>query len=546
MGSVTFLVFSWFFCFYLIVHVTSSADRIYANQSLSGSQAIISACGIFKLGFFNPDYYTYNSSSYYLGIFYHKMIDRNDTVTSFWVVNREKPILYDKKSAVLKILDGNLVLLNEFQEPVWSTNVEMSSSHGSNDLVAVLRDDGNLVLTDESKLSFWQSFDHPGDTWLPGAKISLNRRTNTTLILTSWKKDIDNGPGRYSLELDRDHSVLMLQWNRSRRYWESGSWSDLLFSMGGQNRVFNFSYPTGECDSYALCGAFGICSEKTFPNCNCLDGFDPASNRSWVFNDFSDGCLRRKPLQCGNSSGSNKHTDVFKRMPLKHSDVEQEKSTTTGVSILECELNCLNNCSCTGYSYADGNCSIWKGDLLDLYETEALYDVETIYVRIAASEFLSPKTKRKTLILIGAVMLFFLIIFLVILLVFIRRCRNLRIKRSKEVRDSLVEVRYKGQRLMKQNVVIKLVGRIFGPVFKGKRPSIGGSQDELSEILIFSFETIQAVTDQFSASHKLGEGGFGPVFKGKLPNGQEIAIKRLSRTSDQGGEEFKNEIRVSD
>ncbi|GMN68767.1 hypothetical protein TIFTF001_037818 [Ficus carica] len=40
----------------------------------------------------------------------------------------------------------------------------------------------------------------------------------------------------------------------------------------------------------------------------------------------------------------------------------------------------------------------------------------------------------------------------------------------------------------------------------------------------------------------LGEGGFGPVYKGKLSSGQEIAVKRLSKDSCQGLEEFKNEV----
>ncbi|GFZ06257.1 S-locus lectin protein kinase family protein [Actinidia rufa] len=51
-----------------------------------------------------------------------------------------------------------------------------------------------------------------------------------------------------------------------------------------------------------------------------------------------------------------------------------------------------------------------------------------------------------------------------------------------------------------------------------------------------------AATNHFSLNSKLGEGGFGPVFKGKLQDGQEIAVKRLSRCSGQGIEEFKNEI----
>ena len=31
-------------------------------------------------------------------------------------------------------------------------------------------------------------------------------------------------------------------------------------------------------------------------------------------------------------------------------------------------------------------------------------------------------------------------------------------------------------------------------------------------------------------------------FQGTLPNGQNIAVKRLSRSSSQGAEEFKNEV----
>ncbi|KAJ6980052.1 G-type lectin S-receptor-like serine/threonine-protein kinase SD1-1 [Populus alba x Populus x berolinensis] len=42
--------------------------------------------------------------------------------------------------------------------------------------------------------------------------------------------------------------------------------------------------------------------------------------------------------------------------------------------------------------------------------------------------------------------------------------------------------------------------------------------------------------------NKLGEGGFGPVFKGTLVDGQEIAVKRLSKSSGQGMDEFKNEV----
>ncbi|XP_039164581.1 putative cysteine-rich receptor-like protein kinase 35 [Eucalyptus grandis] len=61
----------------------------------------------------------------------------------------------------------------------------------------------------------------------------------------------------------------------------------------------------------------------------------------------------------------------------------------------------------------------------------------------------------------------------------------------------------------------------------------------------FGYATLKAATDDFSSENKLGEGGFGPVYKGKLPKGQYIAVKRLSKTSNQGLEEFENEVMLT-
>ncbi|XP_035544310.1 cysteine-rich receptor-like protein kinase 10 [Juglans regia] len=71
-----------------------------------------------------------------------------------------------------------------------------------------------------------------------------------------------------------------------------------------------------------------------------------------------------------------------------------------------------------------------------------------------------------------------------------------------------------------------------------------GTTDDIStlESLQFNFATIEAATEGFSVNNKLGEGGFGAVYKGTLTNGQQIAVKRLSKRSSQGGDEFKNEV----
>ncbi|KAF0917171.1 hypothetical protein E2562_016967 [Oryza meyeriana var. granulata] len=63
-----------------------------------------------------------------------------------------------------------------------------------------------------------------------------------------------------------------------------------------------------------------------------------------------------------------------------------------------------------------------------------------------------------------------------------------------------------------------------------------------SQFVLFSFSQIANSTNNFSAPNKLGEGGFGPVYKGNLPDGQDIAVKRLATNSGQGLVEFKNEV----
>ncbi|KAI9123553.1 hypothetical protein K1719_004853 [Acacia pycnantha] len=85
-----------------------------------------------------------------------------------------------------------------------------------------------------------------------------------------------------------------------------------------------------------------------------------------------------------------------------------------------------------------------------------------------------------------------------------------------------------------------------GPIKKRRnavlRQKYFGNESNNLEPLQFSLATIEAATNKFSLENSLGRGGFGQVYKGILSNGQEIAVKRLSKSSGQGGEEFKNEV----
>ncbi|KAL0320729.1 UNVERIFIED_CONTAM: G-type lectin S-receptor-like serine/threonine-protein kinase [Sesamum radiatum] len=67
-------------------------------------------------------------------------------------------------------------------------------------------------------------------------------------------------------------------------------------------------------------------------------------------------------------------------------------------------------------------------------------------------------------------------------------------------------------------------------------------KNEDLELPVFKWTKIVAATNNFSRENIIGEGGFGPVYRGNLSVEEEIAVKRLSRTSGQGLEEFKTEV----
>ncbi|KAL7088770.1 hypothetical protein ACP275_13G147400 [Erythranthe tilingii] len=70
-------------------------------------------------------------------------------------------------------------------------------------------------------------------------------------------------------------------------------------------------------------------------------------------------------------------------------------------------------------------------------------------------------------------------------------------------------------------------------------------KDDISstvDSLQYDFGQIRDATNDFAPENELGQGGFGAVYAGKLQNGQQIAVKRLSRDSGQGNLEFNNEV----
>uniref|UniRef100_M4FBV1 S-locus glycoprotein n=1 Tax=Brassica campestris TaxID=3711 RepID=M4FBV1_BRACM len=465
----SFFLFVLFSLFFLCTHV-SSADTISADFTLSGDQTISSSGGTFKMGFFQPA----TSSNFYIGMWYQQLPQQ----TIVWVANRDKPVS-DKKTSLLKISNGNLVLLDgNNQTPVWSTGLNSSSAHD-----AVLQDDGNLVLRDDSGSLLWQSFDHPGDTWLPGAKIRYDKRTKKSQRLTSWTGVEDPSPGLFSLELDESTAYKIL-WNGSTQYWSSGPWnpqSKLFDSVPEMrlNYIFNYSFfsnatesyftysiynkanisrlvmdvsgqirqsswlnnnnqrnlfwsqPRQQCLVYSYCGSFGICSSKSQPFCQCPRGFRPKSQKDWDLKDYSAGCVRKTELQCSRGV-------VNQFLPLTNVKLPDILEVWGITSFSICGSACLGNCSCMAYAHDESSnrCLMWTKDVFNLQQFEEDYsEGNTLYLRLSASDMPSSSTSGKSnkAVIFGAVLgsLGAIALVLLAVIIMLRYCRRKRMRGEK-------------------------------------------------------------------------------------------------------------------
>ncbi|KAL6655094.1 hypothetical protein ACP70R_005920 [Stipagrostis hirtigluma subsp. patula] len=550
----------------------ASDDRLVVGKPLTPGATIVSDGGSFALGFFSPSNST--PAKLYLGIWYNDI----PRLTVVWVANRETPAgnSTPSSSPTLSLTNtSNLVLSDGSGRVLWVTNVtgavssSPSPAAAATGITAVLLNNGNLVIRSPSGAALWQSFDHPADTFLPGMKIRTGYKTRAGDRLVSWKGADDPSPGSFSMGGDPDTPLQGFIWNGTRPVWRSTPWTGTMVTSHYQANTSVIFYltvvhseeniyvtyslsdgaahtryvltnsgefqlqswnssssawailedrPGSECNRYGHCGPYGYCDgAMAVPTCKCLDGFAPASSEDWSSGRFSQGCRRKEALRCG---------DGFLALPGMKSP---DKFVLVGNKTSEeCAAECTHNCSCVAYAYANlsssrskgdvTRCLVWTGELIDTKKMGHAAGSDTLYLRVAGLDAGVHGRRAKTSnvkIVLPAVLTSSILILVGVFLAW------LKLKGKS------------GNRIYHKKLILGCVGTF------DKFVEWNPAKD--FELPFVRFEEIVAATNGFSDACKIGQGGFGKVYQAIL-GGEEVAIKRLSKDSEQGTEEFRNEV----
>ncbi|KAK1428968.1 hypothetical protein QVD17_17809 [Tagetes erecta] len=556
------------------------------KQEIRDNETLVSPQQVFELGFFSPPG---NSNSKYLGIWYYGHPIR----TVVWVANRDNPIPSSSSAAVFGFRNTSLIVSDGNNRLYWSSNTNTNTAGGN--LTVMLLDDGNLILSSglenvgDVSNAIWRSCDHPTDTYLPNSRVYFNISQGEEGIsgqFVSWTSPNDPSLGNYSMGIDPQAApqvVLSQQQQqqstsnrRRRRLWRSGQWNNQIFIGIPQMRsllllgfrlvpvndqlfyfIFNYppssplvrflvqwngfvqqltynnqtsqwnvslSQPSPGCEQYNKCGNFGVCTTTNSPSlCTCMHGFNPVTRDEWNTGNWSAGCRRTTQLEC-NSNGTT--TDGFiQQTRLKLPDF----ATLIPASSGDCQARCLQNCSCIAHAYVSGvGCLIWGGDMVDVERFEQ--GGETLFIRLADSDLVSGSNKGVSKSVVIAISVTAAVVLAVLALLLWRYHKKLKACHTPCGTN-------KNEPLVSEVPNTQDISVEASEQLERERKECDGPP-----LPVFTSHALEVATDSYANKNKLGQGGFGPVHKGILPGGQEIAVKRLSKSSGQGLEEFKNEM----
>ncbi|KAF2310411.1 hypothetical protein GH714_009671 [Hevea brasiliensis] len=309
----------------------------------------------------------------------------------------------------------------------------------------------------------------------------------------------DPGIGDYSIELNPNGSPQAILYRGTKPFWRSSPWPAKQFVD-----IRNVSFINNQDEAYVTMDVFdasvivrvkldysGLLMQLTWHES------EGKWKKFWSVPDYRcesygycgafgkcDPVVHVRRFECDCLPSVQAWRRVCRVASVKIPDTSEAVWLGLNMSPMDCELECTRNCSCSAYASIGipekgTGCLAWYGELMDT--TINMEDGNNIYVRVDALELVRNKWNERLL-------------------------------------DTINDA-------YPNDTLVANEGRTSHP-----------------DIAFFNLSTIITATNNFSPAKKVGQGGFGLVHEGQLLNGQEVAVKRLSKNSGQGIEEFKNEV----
>ncbi|KAJ8749126.1 hypothetical protein K2173_013733 [Erythroxylum novogranatense] len=478
----------------------STTDTLNPGDRLNSSGRLVSRNEFFELRF----------DGNLLGIWFSGRYPSGHPV---WLANRNPTFANDTGVLTLDA-SGNLRIVHTNGDLIQTI---YSGNESATNATAALLDSGNLVLNETNSMQvLWQSFDHPTDTLLPGMKLGINYKTGEILSLKSWLRADNASPGAFTMEWEPNEEQLIIN-RRGRRFWSSGTSYENIPLLDQYNNNYKFNKQSNADESYV---SFSLLVGKKFTpehrkevsrwfldydGSTC--GTETNGKVCYALSQFcdgsstEDGCAKWKGPKC------RRHGTKFKKRiaNIWPASIYFYHDASNNLSFADCKQLCWQDCKCSGvdekYNLSYG-CRFYNGSYRT-YNYDDLTGNEEIFYVIIPGIWIAIAVSTTVIVALMCIYLYL-------------RWRRLRLE---------------------ENFLKELM--------TSDRPSDanelenGGNRNNLQ---VYSAAQIKTATNGFSLANKLGEGGFGPVYKGKFAQGQEIAVKRLSRRSGQGLVEFKNEL----
>ncbi|KAF7088285.1 hypothetical protein CFC21_091410 [Triticum aestivum] len=487
---------------------TDAGDTLLPGQSLNATQILLSNNGVFKLGF-NCSFSQYSYYRYCGFGTWFTNSSSHDDYSPVWQPDQLSIYVCESSSVTLSekgklhITDGvgNVHLISDYAMTT------------SNSAIAVLLDNGNLVLRDQANSSqvLWQSFDYPTGTLLPGMHLGssmilysyLSNYTEYDVYIANFTLSVDatrrrgfiiqQNPiglvfaGTFPSWIVREDGDSVLTLNDAHTYMRLNGSGFVEFAKQETRSSILWSAPDSLCDFESNCGPYGICKRSGF--CTCPAGFDPLSTKS----RNCLGCSREVPMNCGRDNSTHRQVAFYPIDGVYKFPTNSWPSDARNLK--ECEASCLKDCTCTAFAY-NVTCLLWFWELRNTVVLDSGSNGNRLYIRVATKQQHETSGFRAAPLFLTA-MAALTIIVIVIGLTVLWRCRT--------------------------------------KLFRARTMYENGS------LVVFSFAQIKNSTKKFS--EKLGEGGFGCVFMGTLPGSAAVAVKRL-KCLGQGEKQFRAEVQT--